>query len=380
MKKILFILPSLVIGGMERVQVTIANKLSDAGYDVTVMTFDEGEELRCELSDKVRYIHKEPKPFKIMRKIPYIRYKYYDNGLWETRASAKKLYHYYVGNEHYDVEIAFFRGRAVKIVSGSTNKESKKIAWVHSDFSKASGYLANFKILQDTIFAYKKMDHVICVSEQACEGFKEIIGDTGNLKTIYNILSVKDILQKSDDKPQIGVIKKRFHVVLVGRLLDSVKGQKRAIDAVSKLHDEGRDISLAIIGGGSDEAALKEYVHQISANGFISFTGNQMNPFPYIKEADLLLCTSYFEGYNLTVAEALMLGTPVLSTNCTGPNEILDHGKFGLIVENSEEGLYNGLRSLVDDPDLLKEYREKTIQRQGFFNEDRILDQILSLF
>ena len=380
MKKILFMLPSLVIGGMERVQVTIANKLADAGYDVTVMTFDEGDDLRCELSDKVRFIHKESKPFKIMRRIPYIRYKYYDNGLWETRTSAKKLYQYYVGDEHYDVEIAFFRGRAVKIISGSTNKKSIKIAWVHNDFRYASGYNANFHDLNQVYEAYRRMDNVVCVSSQAREGFIEVIGDTENLFTIYNMIPVKEILEKSKEAPRIRVNRANFHVVIVARLLDSAKGQKRLINVIHRLYKEGKDISLALIGSGSDEQLLRHMIHQFNAEEYITMTGNQSNPYPYIKEADLLVCASYFEGYNLTVAEALILGVPVLSTDCTGPNEILDHGKYGMIVENSEEGLYNGLKQFVDNPDLLKEYREIAMQRQDFFNEDRILCKILFMF
>lgn len=380
MKKVLFILPSLVVGGMERVQVTIANKLADVGYDVTVMTFDEGEDLKDELSDRVRFIHKQPKPFKLMRKIPYIRYKYYDNGLWETRASAKKLYQYYVGKEKYDVEIAFFRGRAVKIISGSTNKQSKKIAWVHNDFRQATGYQANFRSLDAVHAAYKEMDHVVCVSNQASEGFVDIVGDTNNLVTIYNMLPVEIIRKKAEKEPKIQVHKNRFHVVLVGRLLDSAKGQKRLIRVITSLHNEGKDISLALVGGGSDEDILKKLIDQSRAEPYITLTGSQMNPYPYIKEADLLVCASYFEGYNLTVAEALILGVPVLSTDCTGPNEILDYGKYGMIVENSEEGLYNGLKELCDNPALLQEYKEKALCRKGFFDEERVLKQIVALF
>ena len=108
-------------------------------------------------------------------------------------------------------------------------------------------------------------------------------------------------------------------------------------------------------------------------------TGMQKNPYPYIKDADLLVCSSYYEGYNLTVAEALIIGTPVLSTDCTGPREILDGGEYGMIVENSDEGLYNGLKRCCDDSALLKKYREKAKLRHDFFDEDRILKQITGL-
>lgn len=379
MKKVLFILPSLTVGGLERVQVTIANKLADNGYDVTVITLDPKDDLKDELDKRVRYIYKPPK-LHLGNKIPYIRHKLYDDGMWETRASAKRLYEHYVGNEKYDVEIAFFRGLPIKIISGSTNRGARHLAWVHNDFKLAAGFRNNFRFMRHVFEAYQSMDKVVCVSNQAQESFREVIGDTGNLTTVYNMIPIEEIRRKAESKPEIKVRKAGFHIVLVGRLLDSAKGQKRLITAVSRLHDEGGDISLVLVGGGPDEQALRKLISERHAKGYITMTGSQKNPYPYIKEADLLVCASYFEGYNLTVAEALILGIPILSTDCTGPNEILDRGKYGKIVENSEEGLYNGLRQFAQNPDLLKEYKEKAFQRQDFFDENKLLMKITDLF
>lgn len=379
-KKVLFILPSLCVGGLERLQITIANKLVDKGYEVTVMTFDEGEELKSELSEKVEFIHKKPKPFKLMRKIPYIRYKFYDSGLWETRAKPETLHNYYVGKNKYDVEIAFFRGRAVKIISGCRDKNCKKIAWVHSDFSKASGYTANFKSVEKAKQAYSSMDKVVCVSKQASSGFKKVFGKLDNLQVIYNLLPVSEIKEKSLSAPDSTVKRAGFHVVIVGRLLDNTKGQGRLIDAIVKLRKEGFDISLAVIGRGNDEQMLRKRVEECGASEYITIMDGKNNPYPYIAQSDLLVCASYFEGYNLTVAEAIILGVPVLSTDCAGPNEILDYGKYGMIVENSDDGIYNGLKKFALNPELLVEYKEKAISRIDFFDEDKILNQITDLF
>lgn len=380
MKKILFVIPSLALGGLERVQVTIANALIKRGYDVTVMTLDSGDDLRCELDAKVHYIHKPYKTHKIMKRIPYIRNRFYDDGMWETRASAKTLYKYYVGNEKYDVEIAFFRGLPIKIISGSTNKNAVHLAWVHNDFKQAPGYLNNFKSLKCVNEAYASYDKVVCVSRQAEDGFKSTIGDTQNTEVIYNMLPVSEIKTKAEEIPKIKVKKSKIHTVLAARLLDSAKGQKRLISALSKINNEGGEVSLTLIGGGGDEQDIKNFIREKNAESFVTMCGNQINPYPYIKEADLLVCASYFEGYNLTVAEALILGVPVLSTNCTGPNEILDGGKYGMIVDNSEEGLYNGVKEFVENKALLSAYKEKTKLRQDFFDEDVIVKKITDLF
>lgn len=377
MKKILFILPSLTLGGMEREQVTIANKLACNGYDVTVMTLGPGEELRQELDSRVHFIYKQPKKH-LGNYIRPIRHRFYDDGMWETRASAKQLHDYYVGNERYDVEIAFFRGMPVKIVSGA-QKTVRTLAWVHNDFTKASGYQNNFKTIQEVQAAYSSFDKVICVSNQAQEGFIKAIGDTGNLTTIYNMLPIEDILKKAQEEPVKKVFKAAFHMVVVSRLLDSAKGLKRLIDVTADLHDAGRDISLAIVGGGPDEQMLREEIAMRQAGCYITMTSMQSNPYPYIKESDLLVCSSYYEGYNLTVAEALIIGTPVLSTDCTGPNEILDHGKYGIIVKNSEEGIRNGVEKLIDNPELLQHYKDMTKERREFFNEKSIINMIINL-
>lgn len=380
MKKILFILPSLSVGGLERVQVNIANALAERGYDVTVMALNPENDLKAELSDKVHYVYKPYKSHPIMRRIPYIRHKFYDDGMWETRASAKKLYKYYVGKEYYDVEIGFFRGLPIKIISGSTNKNSVKLAWVHNDFRKAVGYKNNFKSMQAVKNAYATFDKVVCVSNEAQDGFREVIGNTGNLTTIYNLIPIKKIIRQSEKEPEIRIKKSKFNLVLVGRLLDSAKGQVRLVEVVSRLHGEGYDLSLTLVGDGADEQKIKDAIARNDAKNYVIMTGNQSNPYPYIKNSDLLVCASYFEGYNLTVAEALILGTPVLSTNCTGPKEILGNGKYGLIVEDSEDGLYSGLKTLLDNPEKIQYYKKKARERLAFFNENEIVDKIEGLF
>ncbi len=402
MKKIIFIVPSLAVGGLEKVQVNLANALADRGHDITVMVLENDYALADELSEKVKLIYK-PYRKSIMKKIPYIRHRFYDDGMWETRASAKKLHGYYIGKEKYDVEIAFFRGMPVKIVSGAHTDFEKKslcthtlsardndfgeksgythtLAWVHTDFEKATGYANNFRNMTDVFDAYKSFDKVICVSKQAEKSFKKVIGDTGNLTTIYNLTPVSKIRALSDENPEIKTARHKINTVLVARLLDSAKGQIRLISVISQLQAKGIDIGLTLVGDGPDMTKIEQFIKDNNAKNFVHLVGTAKNPYPYIKNSDLLICASFFEGYNLTVAEALICGTPVLSTDCTGPNEILDNGKYGMIVENSEQGLLAGLEKLATDNELLAKYKEKANERMPFFDEEKIVKQIEELF
>ncbi len=376
-KKILFILPSLSIGGLERMQVTIANALVKKGHDVTVMILENQTDLKADLDERVRLIYKPYKPHPIMKKIPYVRHKFYDDGMWETRASAKTLYKYYVGKEKYDVEIGFFRGLSVKIISGSTNKTSVKLAWVHSDFKTCYGITANFKNMDAVKMAYGKLDKIVCVSKQAKESFIEVVGQAEKTVAIYNMVAIDEIIKKAQEEVDL---KKSENPLLisVGRLV-AVKGYDRLLNVAERLNQDGFKFDLWIVGGGGDEEKLKSTVSQKNLSN-VKLLGQQSNPYKYIKQADLYVCSSLYEGYNLTVAEALLLDVPVLSTKCTGPCEILDGGRYGILVENSEEGLYQGIKDLLENPDKLAYYKERAKERKDFFDEDKIVKQIEELF
>lgn len=375
MKKILFIMPGFTMGGLEKMQVNLANALVKRRYDVTIIMLNPQYVLADELDKRVKLIHKPYKPL-LGRKIPYIKHKFYDDGMWETRASAKTLYKYYVGKEKYDVEIAFFRGLSIKIISGSTSN-AVKLAWVHSDFRLAYGYTNNFKNIDEARKAYEIFDKVVCVSKMAMEGFIEAIGNTQNLTTVYNFIP-DNVMYLAGLEPQEKPC--RINAVTVGRLVDDVKGYCRLISAIKTLHDEGLDIGLTIIGNGEDKTKIEDKISELNAGGYVKLAGEKKNPYPYIKNADLLVCSSYYEGYNLTVAEGLMLETPVLSTKCSGPIEILDNGEYGLIVENSEDGLREGLRRLATEKNLLRNFKLKALKRREFFSEEKILKKIQSLF
>ena len=374
MKKILFVLQSLRMGGAERLQVTIANKLARAGYDVTILIWKPLYVYRDDLDKRVHLIYKAPDEH-LGNKIPYIRHKFYDDYMWQLRASPRQLYRYYVGHKKYDVEVAFFHSIALDIVAGSTNRKAKKIAWIHHDVEKRGIE----RDIQKTKELFYRIHNIVCVSNATRDSFLRVFGDTGNIKVIYNMLPIEEIRAKAEEPVKQTIRRSGLHIVMVGRF-HAPKGYKRLIETVVTLHREGKDLSLSLIGKGDETTHLPETIRAYNAQDYIFVADGDNNPYPYIKAADLLVCSSFTEGYNLTVAEALVLGVPVLSTDCAGPREILDNGKYGMLVENSKEGLYNGLKALCESPALVEEYRKKAVERLDFFDEDAIFNQITALF
>lgn len=378
-KKILFVTESLARGGMEVVVVSISNILSKKGYDVTVLCYNPADYLVSELDSNVRYIYKPRKNFPVLQKIPYIRRFYRPNkDAWEHRTSAKKLYKYYVGNEKYDVEIGFYRGPSIKIISGSTNKKSKKLAWVHTDFKLCNpkSIVSWFNNMDETKTAYNKMDNIVCVSDKARKSFNEVIGLEEKSVTVYNLIPSNKVIKKSFE--EIPLKKNKFTIVTVGRLIPD-KRHDRLLLAAKKLNDEGYDFDIWIVGAGVHENELRKYCEDNKIKN-VFFTGMQPNPYSYMRNADLFVLTSYREGFALVIPEAMACGLPVLSTACTGPTEILNNGEYGILVDNSSDGVYYGIKNILDNKEILQTMKSKSQERYIDFDEETIVNEIIALF
>lgn len=383
MKKILFVAASLRIGGMERVLVDISNELVKRNYDVTILTYEDekGPTWKCDLDERVHFIYKAPKPFKIMRSLPYF-HRYYKGIKWETRTSARNLYRYYVGSKvKYDVEVAFCRGPAVKIISGSTNRKSVKLNWVHNDYKIINPKTITrfFRNMDEAKQAYKAFDRIAGVSKQATQNFIETIGYPEKTTTIYNMLDI-DMINRKKAEP-CPREKKTFTMISVARLIAS-KGYDTLLKAVKKLNDDGLDFELWLVGTDNmseHEKMLRNYADDNQLDNVI-FMGRQMNPYCYMAQADVYVCSSWREGFSISVAEATACGLPVISTRCTGPCEILNDGEYGVLVDYDVDALYEALKAAILNPDSLNEYREKSVKRSRDFSGEVIIEQIIELF
>ena len=378
-KRVLFVTESLARGGMETVLVTISNALVKRGYDVTILCYNPLDELRKDLNPAVRYIYKPRREFKVMNRIPHIRRYYnYRKAAWEHRVSPSTLYKYYVGNEKYDVEIGFYRGPSIKIISGSTNKESIKIAWVHTDFKLCDirTVVGWFNNLDEAKKAYGKMDKIVCVSDQAKNSFSDVIGHKDKTTTVYNMISTSKIEKlKAEPCP---LKKRRFTFVTVGRLIPD-KRQDRILTATKKLRDEGYKFDVWIVGGGRAEDELKGYCTANHLDNVV-FTGMQDNPYKYLSQADVFVLSSYREGFAIVIPEAMACGLPVISTKCTGPTEILKDGEYGMLVSNDEEGIYSGMKLALNNPMKIQYLKKQSKNRYNHFDEESIKNEIIDIF
>ena len=162
-------------------------------------------------------------------------------------------------------------------------------------------------------------------------------------------------------------------LVTSGRLV-SQKGYESLLEACNKLNKDNIKYKLWILGEDWARPKLEELINKYRLSN-IKLLGFKENPYKYIKQGDLFVCSSKNEGFSLVIAEAMILGLPVISTNCSGPNEFLNFGQFGHIVENNEEALYKGLKEIINNDEKLKYYKKKSKERVDFFNyKNRISD------
>ena len=383
MKKILFVAASLRIGGMERVLVDIANALSKREYDVTIITYEDSGEGNFigELNNDIKFSYIQPRVFKIRKKLPYFHRKYRPNK-WETRCSPRALYRYYVGGKvKYDVEIAFCRGPAVKIISGSTNKKSKKLTWVHNDYKLVNPKTITkfFDSMKSTIKAYAVFDKIIAVSNQAGNSFNEVIGFKEKTLTIYNMINLDKIDKKRLE--MCPVTKRGFTFISVARLIPA-KGHDKLLRVVKRLNDEGYTFYVWILGSGDmcqHELGIRNYAEENHLTNVL-FMGRQMNPYCFMNQADAYVCTSHIEGFPISLEEATACGLPVISTRCTGTTEVLEDGKYGIMIDCNENEIYNALKDVLTNPNILTPYKEKSLHRSKDFSEERIIEEITKMF
>ena len=267
----------------------------------------------------------------------------------------------------YDVEIAFIEGESTKIVSGSGNKNSKKLAWVHIDLEKNPWTSFLYKNDLDERNHYNKFDQIICVSEATRQAFlRKYHIDEEKVIVHYNPIDTQFILDKSSEL-SICLKYDIIHIMAVGRLVEQ-KGFDRLLEAVEKLKQKNIIFQLHILGEGKQKEDLQSYVTEHGLEKYVKLYGYVKNPYTIMRSGDILVCSSRAEGYSLVIAEAMVLGLAIITTNCSGPYELIDGGKYGILTDNSTEGIYKALEHVLKNKKMLERYKALALERSKMFN------------
>ena len=396
-KKVLFLIHTLQVGGAEKTLVELVNHLDKHKYDITIMTVVNTGAFRQKLNpnihyktifdisflEKIRNTHRSSQDNQIdtsgnllanMSPTKKILSKFYK--LFWRYINCQKIYNQFVKDD-YDVEIAFLEGVAAKIIANSTNEKAKKYAWIHVDVLNERKTEAFFKNREDEIKHYQTFDKIIGVSDYVIKQASIKYKLSKNRTLIkYNPVDVANIQHLA--KQKINIPKHTFTLVTVGRLAKQ-KGFDRLLKVINKINADNIDIELWILGVGPEENYLKKYISDNNLTN-VKMLGYQSNPYPYIKSADLFVCSSRAEGFSTVVSEAIILGKPIVTTDCSGMREMLGtDSQYGLICPNNEEALYQALKSMITNELLRKHYIKTVKKRQKFFNIDTRIKDIEEL-
>ena len=363
-KRVAFFVNGLYGGGAEKVLQTLLKHLNKEKFDVTLYSLHKESLNNGYPSDiTYRYIYGHGK---IGDYLKTFIYKFFSPSLF---------YRLFVHGK-FDTEVAFIEGYSTRIVSGSTNKKSKKIAWVHIDLKNNHWTGVAFKSRNEERECYQHFHLVIAVSESVKRVNDFLFPDLQSSIYIYNPVSAKEIVLKSE-KRSLGNDKKmeNFTFVTSGRLTKQ-KGYDRLLEAVSRLRKKSYRFQVIIIGCGEEQQALELQIHKEGIEKYVQLLGYMDNPFPVIKKADCFVCSSRAEGFSLVILEAMILGLPIISTNCSGPNELVADSQYGVLVDNSVDGICEGMKCVLDNPDYLEDLRRKSLERAKSFDLEQTMMKI----
>lgn len=279
--------------------------------------------------------------------------------------------------ENYDIVVSYFQSPTTRIIAGCPNKNTKLVQWIHNEFHEPNKIAICYRNLDECIRLQKKYDATVYVAKTVKDIYLNTFPEIKkNDKVLYNVVESDKIIEKSKesiDNPEL--YNSEFTLISVGRLVPQ-KSFDRLINVINRLVTDGLDVRLLLLGTGELEETLKKQVRDLRLEKNVEFLGYKKNPYKYVKNADLFVCSSLHEGFSTAVTEALIVGTPVVTTVCSGMEELLGQNEYGLIVDNDMEALYKGVKKVLNNRRILEELSVKAFERGKKFNVVETTKQI----
>ena len=363
MQKILFLIHDLCHGGAEKVLINLVNNMDPEKFDITVQTlFDVG-------------VHRD----KIKPNIHYktcFRHMIRGNSHFMKLFSPAFLYRTLIQDE-YDIVISYLEGPPARIIAGCPYP-SKKVCWLHIELNDKKAVALGLRNYQEAIHCYQKYDQLIAVSETVKKAFSGSSGiQPDRIQVLYNTNETNQIQELAKLPVDDVVFEKDVPSVCSVAKITPTKGFDRLARVHKRLMEEGLKHHIYILGVGEQKEEIEAYLRENHLENSFTFLGFRDNPYKYVAKCDLYVCSSLREGFSTAVTEALIVGTPVVSTLCSGAKELLgENNEYGIITENSEDALYQGIKRLLADPSLLLHYKVQAQKRGEAFGTKETVEAV----
>jgi len=367
MKKILFLIDSLAGGGAERALVNLVESMDKNSYDITVQTIYDIGIYKDKLDKRIKY---KTCGLPVIRGMNYL-----------FKFIPAKILHKFLIKDNYDLEIAFLEGISTKIISGAP-LDVPKIGWVRIDIAQHPKSTVCYFSKNAMLKAYKKFTKIAFVGEDSRKSFVDVTGIKDNLYVVRNVVKNDEMIHMSEESVNI---EHKFHPILlsVGRL-EPQKGYDRLCKVHKRLIQEGYNYTLVIMGKGSQKDQIIQFIKENHLEDSLILLDFQKNPYKYMRYCDWFVSSSRYEGFSSVIREAIILEKPIIATDCSGVREVLGNDEYGIVAENSEIGLYNSIKYVLDNNYKLQQhYTEKSKIRKRIFDYklsvEKNLDFILSV-
>lgn len=377
MRKILFVVDERQMGGVSVLLDDILKRINLKKFNVDVMVLHNNGDYLDDLPEGVDVIYGSPffevvdlslkeviktkNIFKIIKKI-YLVF-LMKTGLIKGKIKKERMK---CLSKKYDTEVAFKDGFTALFTAYGDSE--KKIHWLHTDYVMHDCTAKYHNLFEKT---FPLFDKIIGISHAVVERFNQVYPGI-QCEVIYNLIDIAKIKKMGEENDiHLG---DGINFVSCGRIHE-MKGYDRLINVFHRLDDMGllKHVSLTIIGDGPDLSKVQNLVQEYGLKDKVKLLGRRKNPYPYVKAADAFLMCSRYEPFGLVVLEAMVLGTPVISTEVASIREIMNEN-YGTITENSKEGLIKAIAEVIKNPNYLNKYRENL--KKYNYDCDKIVKEI----
>ncbi len=380
------------VGGAMTSLINFLNALDDDKYDVDVMFYENDPNDRYGIKDTVNILpqgkihesrsiknllRKAASPKYVAARIQDFYYKRRGNKLKAVQIMSKQGYIYSRSlDREYDAAIAYEYGWCMNYVLNRV-KAKRKILWNHLDMEKTG---MDYRVDKRAIDA---MDALVFVSADCMEKHIRLHPEhSGKCCFIPNLLTSDYVKNKGrgDAELPFDNADKYIKFVTVARVRFEQKAQDRAVRVFSRLKRDGLldRVKWLIIGSGRDMEKLENMIKDDELGEYIYPIGQKLNPMPYVKQCDICFMPSHYEGKPMAVTEGFIMGLVPVVTAYTSAREQIRDGVDGLVFENNEDALYEGLKSFLKNPEILDKLRANVLKTDyGNEKEIAVFDKLI---
>lgn len=359
-KKLLFIIWSYTYGGgAESLLTTIVNHLNSDKYDISIIEFHHAEIKTEPVRDGIHVL-----PCIEAVETPEKRSKTYQ--LYHT---PEVLIDAYI-EKGYDLYISF----NYQIPTFLLPKGTKNIAWIHSDvYDLAEKNMQRERRRQDT--AFYNVRKIVAISDNTERSLRDLFPEHENkIVKIYNGVDTDIIREKSLESTEL--IIEGPSIVFVGRL-EARKDPVRLVHVLHMIHERGMRIHLYYIGQGEEQARIIQKTDEYGLIEFVHLLGYQQNPYPIIRQCDVVCLLSKSEGFSMCLLESIVLGKAFVASCVGGAEELSNHQQCGRVVKTDEDAVSAVCELLKKKQEEIRSACNESLKRFGLTH---YIEQVENLF